>query len=56
MRERFFKWLAWKLPQRLACWCCVRVGVNATTGKWSDQIVPELRFMDALDRWENRYK
>jgi hypothetical protein len=35
----------------LAYWCTIRVGAHATTGKWSNQIVPELTVADALQRW-----
>ena len=43
--------LAWLLPRKLVYWCAIRVGANATQGKWSNQIVPDLNFMDALKRW-----
>ena len=44
--------IAWKLPRSLAYWAAIRVGANATSGKYADQIVPDLKFMDALKRWE----
>ena len=50
--DRFAKWLAWKLPRRLVLWAAVRLIANATQGAYSDQIVPDLTAMDALDRWE----
>lgn len=50
--DRFWMWLAWLLPRRLAYWCAVRVTAYATQGRYSHQIVPELRAMDALKRWE----
>lgn len=40
------------LPRRVAYWAAIRVGCHATTGKWSDQEVPSLAFMDALKRWD----
>jgi hypothetical protein len=43
--------IVWKLPKRLVLWCAIRVIANATTGQYSNQIVPELTAMDALDRW-----
>jgi hypothetical protein len=43
--------LAWKLPRRLVYWCAVRVGAHATTGAYSSQVVPDLTFTDALQRW-----
>ena len=49
--EKFWMWIAWHLPHTLVMWCAVRVGVEATTGKWSHGIVPEVTFMDALNRW-----
>jgi hypothetical protein len=51
MREKFYQWLADKLPRELAYWCAIRVGAHATTGKWSSQVVPELTVAEALQRW-----
>lgn len=50
--ERFWFWLAWKLPRKLVYFCTVRAVASATTGKWSNQVVPELTAMDAIQRWE----
>jgi len=50
--NRFWRWLAWKLPNRLVYWCGIRVVANATTGRYQTTIVPELSAMDALDRWD----
>lgn len=50
-REAAVQAIAWKLPRRLAYWACIRVGVEATTGEHSDQIVPDLTYFEALDRW-----
>lgn len=44
--------IAWWLPRRLAYWCAIRLGAHATQGRWSNQNVPDLTFMDALKRWE----
>lgn len=51
MIDRFCHWIARHLPRRLQYWCAVVVGAHATTGRFSNQIVPELTFMDALKRW-----
>jgi len=51
MKDRFCLWLSWKLPKRLVKWCAVRVGAHATTGEYGHSIVPEVTFMDALERW-----
>lgn len=52
--ERAAMWVANKLPRQVAMWAAIRVGCHATQGKYSNQIVPELLFMDALKRWEDR--
>jgi hypothetical protein len=49
--NNFYKWLAWKLPKSLVKWVFLRVVANASTGKYSSQDVPELKAMDALQRW-----
>ena len=51
MKEKLYQWLAWALPRRLVMWCAIRLGANATQGKYSDQELPELGFMDAIQRW-----
>lgn len=50
--ERFWMFVAWKLPHTLAMWAAVRVIAHATTGRYGNQIVPELTAMDALKRWD----
>jgi hypothetical protein len=52
MTEKIIIWIANNLPKRIVYFAAIRLGVNATTGEFSDQIVPELYFMDALKRWE----
>lgn len=52
MKEKILTWIVWHLPKKLVMWCAVRVGVHATTGDYSNQVVPDLTFMDALKRWE----
>ncbi len=51
LSERLLMAIAWALPKKLVMWCAVRVGAHATTGPYSGQIVPDLKFVDALDRW-----
>jgi hypothetical protein len=54
-RERFWLWLARHCPKPLVYWCAIVLGAHATTGKYSHTIVPELSFMDALDRYSTDY-
>ena len=51
MKDRILRWLAWQLPRRLVGWCGYRIGAHATTGTFGTQVVPELNFMDAMQRW-----
>lgn len=53
-REALIRWVAWRLPRELVKWCYIRVGANATTGKYADTIVPALPMMDALQRWDEK--
>lgn len=52
MFEKFLFWLVWKLPKRLVYICAIRVGAHATTNDYANTVVPELKFMEALERWE----
>lgn len=51
MAEKFWIWLAWKLPKGLVYWCAVRVHGHATMPPWGDQVVTDLTVMVAADRW-----
>ncbi len=52
MAEKLWTWIAWRLPHTLVMWCAVRVGAHATQGQYSNQVVPDLLFIDALKRWK----
>lgn len=45
-------WIAWKLPRRLVMWCAIRLIASATQGEYSNQAVPELTAITALNRWK----
>lgn len=51
-RERVARFAARLLPRRVAYWAAIRVGVHATTGKYSNQVVPELTIGEMLERWD----
>ncbi len=51
MKERLLTWIAWHLPKSLVYWATIRAGAHASTGKYSDQIVPEMTYLDVLRRW-----
>lgn len=52
LKENIYIWIAWHLPRTLVLWCAIRLGAHATQGAWSNQVVPDLLFMDALSRWD----
>jgi hypothetical protein len=51
MKDKFWMWLAWKLPKELVARTFCRVVGYATTGKYGDTEVPALNVMNALKRW-----
>jgi hypothetical protein len=55
LKERATMWLVWRLPRAIVMWCAIRVAAHATTGRWSHQVVPDLRMMDAIKRWDESH-
>lgn len=45
-------WIAAALPRRVAYYATMRLVCHATTGKYSDTVVPELGVMECLNRWD----
>ena len=52
MMDRICRFLADRLPKRVMYFCGIRILAIGTTGNHSDQIVPELTVIEALDRLE----
>lgn len=52
IRDKLSMWVVWHLPRGFVMWCAIRVIAHATTGQYSNQLVPELKAMDAIDRWK----
>ncbi len=52
-RTRLIMAIVWRLPRWLVYWCAVRVGAHATTGVHDSQVAPDLKFLDALKRWNS---
>jgi len=50
--HQLFLWFVWRIPRSVAYWCAIRLGAHATQGVYSQQIVPDLMFMDVLERWD----
>jgi hypothetical protein len=53
-KEQLLLWFVGRLPREIAYRAAIRVGADATTGVYGNQNVPELLFMDALERWPHR--
>lgn len=51
-RDRLARLVANWLPERVVYFAAIRLGARATSGEHSTQVVPELRFMEALSRWQ----
>jgi hypothetical protein len=54
MRDRVCRWIAWRLPRGVVYWAAIRLVTFATSGTHSDQVVPALDVLDALERWKSR--
>lgn len=53
-KESLLLWFVGHLPRQVIYRAAIRVGADATTGAYSNQNVPKLYFMDALQRWDMR--
>lgn len=51
LTDKFYQWLAWKLPRRLVTWASIRLMAAATTGKYAHVVTPEVTIIEALQRW-----
>ncbi len=54
-KESFWIKLVGFLPKPLIMWCYVRVANHATTGKYSDTVVPEITMVDVLGRYQKGF-
>jgi hypothetical protein len=52
-KERLIRWVVWRLPREIVMWSYIRIAAHATTGKYGDTVVPEIKMMDALKRWDD---
>lgn len=53
MKDKFWQWVANRLPKRLVYFCSIRLMAHATTGEYSSTITPRLTIIKALKRWES---
>lgn len=53
MKTKLWLWVANKLPKSLVYFCGIRIAAHGTSGKYSNQVVPDLTIMDAIKRWDS---
>jgi hypothetical protein len=51
-KDRFWMWIAWRLPRPLVYWASIRLLARATVKEYSGQEVPKLKALEALQRWK----
>lgn len=51
MIEKFWIWLAWKLPRPLAKWAYIRVATAASV-EMSDREMGAIKCIEALEAWK----
>ena len=49
--KKFWLWLANRMPRQLVYWCLIRALAHATTGRWSEQRVCDVKAKDVVNRW-----
>lgn len=53
VRDGVARWVAYRLPRRVVYFAAIRLGAHATgSPEHAHTEVPELRFVDALERWQ----
>ncbi len=50
--DKFYEWLAYKLPKRLVYFCGIRLMVHGTGRTYSTTTVSSVRAITLLRRWE----
>ena len=51
LKERWLLKFVWALPNIVAYWCAMRVFAHATQGPYGNEIVTEVKGMDAIERF-----
>lgn len=52
LRDDLVRVIVWHMPKRIIYWAAIRLMSHASTGKYSDSVVPNITIIEALDRWE----
>lgn len=54
MKNRVYRWIAYRLPRKVVYWAVIRAGAHATTGKYNTTEVTAITTMEVLQRWEKK--
>ena len=52
MTEKFWMWLAWRMPRKLVYFCGIRMWAHATGPKWPTTEAPAITADLTLRRWD----
>jgi hypothetical protein len=52
--DRFWRWLAWKMPRRLVFWCASRLFSHAAMDTKSGDEMVEMNWIDAIHKWNEQ--
>ncbi len=52
-KDKFYMWLAWKLPRELIKWSSIRLISYATMGKYGKDHPDDVSVITALNRWDH---
>lgn len=56
MKEQIMIWLAWKLPPQVLLWAVIRGFADATTGKYSNTTIDDIKYKDVYLAIVEKYK
>jgi predicted AAA+ superfamily ATPase len=52
LKEKFYRWLSYKLPKELVYFASIRMWARATTGEYSSDDATTITMSDAIKAWE----
>ena len=52
---KFYYWMVRFIPEKVKYFCFMHIMSHATTGKYSNTVVPDLSGMDAIKRYSDDF-
>ncbi len=56
MKERFIKFIVWRMPPTLLLWAVIRAFAEVTSGKYGNRHVDEVPYKMVYDTLVEKYK